>query len=174
MTYQTRQFHRGFRVGFEVTGVLAFEIETYLRSKVRQIWQESSEASLESMVPEIANALRSGAAVGQAWDEEETERRALAECEAELRLKARREAELESARWNLLVELATKTSEVHLVTDFIQALTAGEEYDPDILLGDRTLGQWLEWLELVAERRGGQLGLVALFSRIHAIGDRNS
>lgn len=169
LTYHTQQFHRGYRVGFEVTGVLAFEIDTYLRAQVQQVWQETPEASLEKMVPDIADALRRGAAVRQAWDDQDSDRVAFAAREKALRRKAEREAEIDHARWDLLVQLATKTNDARSVRDYIHALIGEGVHDPDAMIGDRTLSQWLEWVDLVLEQRGGQQGLVALFRKLHSI-----
>lgn len=167
--YQTASFVRGYRVGLEVTGMLAFEIETYLRSQAQQVWKETDKCPLEHDIPAIVTAIVNGAAILEAWDEERKAAQARGERQRELREKIRREAVAEEARWQLLVSLAAQREQAQKVGAFVRSIAKAQSDDLQTTVGDRTLGQWLEWLELNLERRSGANDIASLFRKVSAI-----
>lgn len=168
--FRNTSYARGYNVGLEVTGILAFEIESYLRSQVQQVWKETAERQLEVDIPAIADALKKGAGVRQDWDDETFAATEKARRQERLRERARNEAAVELARWQLLVQLASERTEVQKVVEFVRNLELSQQNNE--LSGnvdDDSLAPWMEWLELTMEQRGGPKSLRELFRMIGAV-----
>jgi hypothetical protein len=166
--FRSAGFARGYNVGLEVTGILEFEIESHL-GQAQHKWKETEKQALEEDIPEIADALLKGASTLQAAEDRRTNTLLSAQRKQELCEKVKREAAIEEARWQLLIDLAGEHREAERVAALVQALANDAPLDEQARIGDRTLGQWLEWLEITLEQRGGPTDLASLFRRIASV-----
>lgn len=130
----------------ESTGNLVFTLEDYFGSEnvIRREWLETETKRLEGMVEDIVAALLlAGPALVKRREEREEESRRRQEAE---RIRQQEEARRRKNRnqWRAFIEQADNYEKARRARELIEALQKLKA-DPAIVVGERTLAQWLSW-----------------------------
>lgn len=136
----------GVRKELQPTGFLQFTISAWTEESVRKNWLESDSRPIDGMLPQIvatflvlaptlAERSRQREEASRRWEEER--RRAEEE---------RQRQREDDNRWRRFLEMAGAWKQSALARDFAASLKAGRNR-PDVPIGDRDLGEWIEWAE---------------------------
>jgi hypothetical protein len=129
----------------EPTGVLVFTIETYVGSPViTRKWLDWEAKPLEQQLSDIVRSLvLVGVAAVKARERQHAAQRRRVE-EEQLREIAAARRVTERNQWRRLVELSRAWEDVERARRFVSALQH-EQHDPEQVIGDRPLRDWLVW-----------------------------
>lgn len=128
------------------TNMLILEIKTGLPGRLRSKWLETPENPLEAMLPDIvATFVAAGPLLLQQRLKREEESR-LWEAKQEKRREEERRRKRDDNRWQLFRRFASKAQDVAEARRLIAALK-GKGADPAEMVGERSVGEWIEWAE---------------------------
>lgn len=128
------------------TDMLILEIRTCLPGRLRSKWLETPEKPLEDMLPDIvATFVAAGPLLLQQRLEREEEHRRF-EAAAEMRREAERRRKRDDNRWHLFRRFASKAQDVAEARRLLEALK-NREVDSSEMVGERSLAEWIEWVE---------------------------
>lgn len=135
-----------FRQALEPTDELVFEIKTWVPAGFRRNWREGTKHRLEGQAGDIvATMLAAFPVLAARREEREEEAR-----QYKIRQERRREQEemerLDRNRFRRLAELAETSRKAALVRDLVASLRSAD-LDPEAMIEDMTVEQWLEWAE---------------------------
>ncbi|WP_439543308.1 hypothetical protein [Hyphomicrobium sp.] len=136
----------------EPTGNLIFSFEDYFghESRLRREWLETTTKRFEAMVPDIvATLLLAGPALVKLREDREEEKRRREEAE---RLRQIEQARRKKDRnqWRSLVEQAERHETATKVRNLLAALERTAS-DPSVMIGDRSLADWIAWAKAYLE-----------------------
>jgi hypothetical protein len=128
------------------TDMLILEIKSGLPGRLRSKWLETLEKPLEDMLPDIvATFIGAGPLLLQQRLEREEEHRRY-EAAAEKRREAERRRKQDDNRWRLFRRFASKAQDVAEARRLLAALK-NHEADSLMMVGERSVGEWIEWVE---------------------------
>ncbi len=135
-----------WRHDLEPTGLLIFEIKTYLTAGLRREWSETETRPLEPMLGEIAATF--AAAIPLLAEQRVRRKEAAKRHEEAMRLRQAEQErrQLDGARWRKFCELAASLREVQAARALLDRLRA-DGPDPAALAGELSLADWTEWAE---------------------------
>lgn len=136
------------------TGRLAFEIDPHcIASGKKRQWIEKPSHPFETLVSEILDAVRA-ALDDRLQDQRLTERR------RDVERSARRahwdelaKNEQDERRWAILAEVCRQRLELERIEQLLLTMEQTNT-DPSSVFGDRTAGEWLDWIRDQLNKRG--------------------
>ncbi|WP_420267634.1 hypothetical protein [Halomonas lysinitropha] len=137
---------KDWKLELQPTGKLVFEIKRYLPRDFRQDWLETDEVTLEACLPEIFNTLTRAAPLLALETQKRRERERLARIAEHERYLAEQARKRDDNQWQRFLEVADNWQRHERARHFLQALKQ-LDLDPDIMIGERSLGEWLVWVE---------------------------
>lgn len=150
LTESERRWHRAgdkeWRQELQPSGKLIFEIKHYLPSGFKLQWLETDEMPMEEFLPEIFDTLKRAAPILAQRTRERLEQQRLAEIAAHERYLAEQARKRDDNRWQGFLELAATWQRHEQARLFLEALKQ-REFDPDCMVGEVSLAEWLTWVE---------------------------
>lgn len=134
----------GMKTELVGTGCLVFAIKSYLVGNLRKEWLEKAGKPIESMLAEIAATFL---ATGPLLKEQAKRRAEEAEryaAEQRRREEERRLQQENRNRVRRLVEISGAWRDFEIAREFLNELEQWD-YNPDELVGDRSIQEWLAW-----------------------------
>ncbi len=148
-----QSWNKGRETTFQmnVTELLALKTKTYFPGRGHLEWLETTERSLDDMVPDIVAAFVAAGPelVAQRLEREEEERQRRIE-EAK-RQEERDRRKRDNNRWHLFGHFAAQAQQADEVRRLLSAMKE-KVSDPSETIGDKTMGKWIEWIEDRIER----------------------
>jgi len=136
---------RTTRTDLEATGVLAFEITTWISEPIQKRWRDGKRHTLEEQLADVIAGLIKAAAVEKEWKrqrKEEALRRA--ELEAQ-RAEQERLRRIDAARWRHLNELQEAAQRASLIREFIDRLEQRMHSENGRQMPAAELQDWFIW-----------------------------
>lgn len=150
------------------TGFIAFEIDReYVEQGTRREWIEAPLRPFEKILPEIVNAIRTALMRRLEFEREARLRQDSARAREYALWIERDQQELDERRWLKLCTLAEQLHTLENVQYLLHVLRASCA-EPSLIVGDRTAGAWLEWVQEQLKKRE------ALLTNVSAILDEIS
>lgn len=134
------------------TGMLAFEIDSYLIPGVRKAWKDSPKKRLDDQLNDLIEGLFIASASFRRWrlKDEERKRRWEEECQLQMEKAAARQAEKEKVKQ--LGEMSTNWRMAQQIRSFVSAVEDSEEEAVKRLIGSQSKTTWLRWAKEQAGR----------------------
>ena len=150
------------------TGFLVFAIKTYLRGPYNEEWKETEKRPLEAQLPQIIDRLFDGARILKAWHIERDEEAERWRQERERQAELERRRHLDQARKTELIKLSDQWEATKRLRSYLATISS-TPYDPDQLVGDMSLRDWLSWAETFVREQEAQTGTAAaLFEAVNS------
>lgn len=153
---------------YHPTGLMFFNLTTTVPDGFPRYWKESSEKSMEVILPEIAaTCLAIRPYLENERIEQEREKRRQWIIEERTRRRNRRH-HLHKAQWECFKKSADEWGEIAQIRQYLKALRS-EPINPEIRVGKKDIGEWLEWAEEHLQREEKRYSCNSTFSRIASL-----
>lgn len=157
------------KLELQPSGKLVFEIKRYLPKGFRHDWLETGEVTLEACLPAIFDTLTQAAPVMALETQKRLEQERLARIAEHERHLAEQARQRDDNQWQRFLEFADIWQRHERAHHFFLALKQ-LDLDPDTMVGETSLSEWLAWVEHRLET-GNPLnqGIDALFADIEKV-----
>ncbi|WP_170825635.1 hypothetical protein, partial [Sphingobium sp. Ndbn-10] len=137
---------KDYRLEFEETDILIFEIKSWLPGRLQRIWQDSRSNTIEAMVEDILATILAAFPLMVAERERQAEQERRWKIEEQRRSELQQQRKLEQGRFRRLLEHAGRWRDAELAKNFVAALRESIP-DPTATIEGLSLNEWLEWAE---------------------------
>ncbi|MFN5085848.1 MAG: hypothetical protein ACK5EX_10230, partial [Novosphingobium sp.] len=142
----------GMKTDLVGTGCLVFAIKSYLVGNLKREWLERADKPIETMLPEIAAMILTAGPLLKEQAKRRAEEAERYAAEQRRREEERRLQKENGNRVRRLVEISRAWRDFEIAREFLAALEQGD-HDPDDLVGDRPIHEWLSWAREQVDRQ---------------------
>lgn len=160
---------KDYRLELEETGILIFEVKSWLPGGLQRSWQDGRKGTIETMAGDILTTLLASFPLMATEREKRADAERLREMEERRRQELQQQRKRERDRFRRLLEHAGRWRDAELARAFVAALRDATA-DATALVDGRPATEWLAWAETYADRhdplRSDPLGIFASIAEV--------
>tara|TARA_R110000868_G_scaffold11516_7_gene56438 strand:+ start:39783 stop:40910 length:1128 start_codon:yes stop_codon:yes gene_type:complete len=134
---------KNWRVEMVGSGILVFEVKSYLPEALKRSWTETAEQSLEDCLGEILGTICAAIPLLRIQRQREAEMRRLREIEESKAQELRRQKRQDENRWRRFIEIARNWEDVEKARRLFDHLAPAAELVP----GDQRIADGVAWID---------------------------
>lgn len=163
-----RSGDKDYKLEFEETDALIFEIKSWLPGGLQRNWQDGRKGTVEATAGDILATLLAAFPLMVAERERRADQERLRQAEEQRRQELQRQRKLERDRVRRLLEHAGRWRDAELAKSFVTELRAAVP-DTSTIIDGKPVGEWLDWAETRASLHDPLANPLGVFESIAAV-----